>query len=396
MQIQTRKLSTLKRAALAIVPVFAVVGLAASSLGVFALAPGDLVSYSPVTFNTAEWSADRTYPSGGVTVDNFGGRSNVLGMSVDTTNQSSGSSFYYTEGLKRNISGSTAVKADLYVDSSWTDNVRAGIWGVGADLGGSISAYPIMEYTNAGVGGYIGWRSFDDQNGGWIQHPSVPVNVNGWNTVQIEYNSNTSAFDFVVNGVDAGSSVALGSVDLSAVILNQYNYGSTGSDYSVHWSNLATGVVSADTEAPDVAVTNPTEGAVLSGVVDVRGTVTDANPDHYYLRITGPNGVVYAHVYNEDQSFTDASIYSWDTTAVPDGDYTIRLSARDVNGNKDAGSLVDVSVAVNNIPDNKDQCKADGWQSFSMLGFKNQGACVSYVNHNDGNGNDDVRARSQR
>jgi hypothetical protein len=31
-------------------------------------------------------------------------------------------------------------------------------------------------------------------------------------------------------------------------------------------------------------------------------------------------------------------------------------------------------------PTDKDQCKKDGWQQFNNPTFKNQGACVSYVN----------------
>jgi hypothetical protein len=33
------------------------------------------------------------------------------------------------------------------------------------------------------------------------------------------------------------------------------------------------------------------------------------------------------------------------------------------------------------VPTNKDQCKKNGWKNFPHLGFKNQGDCVSYVNH---------------
>ena len=40
-------------------------------------------------------------------------------------------------------------------------------------------------------------------------------------------------------------------------------------------------------------------------------------------------------------------------------------------------------------PTTKDQCKNGGWMAFTHPTFKNQGACVSYVAHHDGNGNDD-------
>lgn len=35
------------------------------------------------------------------------------------------------------------------------------------------------------------------------------------------------------------------------------------------------------------------------------------------------------------------------------------------------------------VPLTKDECKKDGWMAFTDLGFKNQGACVSYVQSND-------------
>jgi hypothetical protein len=30
-------------------------------------------------------------------------------------------------------------------------------------------------------------------------------------------------------------------------------------------------------------------------------------------------------------------------------------------------------------PASKDECKGDGWKSFTLMGFKNQGDCVSFV-----------------
>ena len=41
------------------------------------------------------------------------------------------------------------------------------------------------------------------------------------------------------------------------------------------------------------------------------------------------------------------------------------------------GTLTSI-VAVSKGPTTKDDCKKNGWKAF---GFKNQGQCVSYVNH---------------
>ncbi|HTK39675.1 MAG TPA: Ig-like domain-containing protein [Patescibacteria group bacterium] len=397
MHIQQSKVTLTRRIATVLTPVFAFVGLASAALSVGALAPGDTVSYSSVPFNASEWSVDRATPSGGYSVGSFGGRDNALNIGVDVTNRSTLGSFYYTEGLKKDLTGSTAVKADLYVDSAWnTIPTRAGLWGVGSD-GTNVSAYPIVEYTtnNADMSGYTGWRTFNDETGVWTE-VSAPVHTDGWNTVAVEYNSSTTNFDYVINGTDVGSNAATGSNSLSAVILNQYNYGpTTGSNYDVHWSNLYSGRVADDGVAPDVALTNPLDGSTVSGTVDVRGTVTDANPDHYYLKISGPSGTVYSHTYAETASITNQSLYSWNTAGLADGEYTIRLEARDAAGNKDAGSVTQISVTVNNSsPYMKDQCKDGNWKSYSM-DFKNQGACVSYVNHHDGVGSDDTKARGR-
>lgn len=43
-------------------------------------------------------------------------------------------------------------------------------------------------------------------------------------------------------------------------------------------------------------------------------------------------------------------------------------------------------------PATSDDCKSGAWMRFGAM-FNSQGACVSYVNHNDGNGNDDNKAR---
>lgn len=47
----------------------------------------------------------------------------------------------------------------------------------------------------------------------------------------------------------------------------------------------------------------------------------------------------------------------------------------------DSGTTVyDFEPALS--PSNKDECKKNGWKSFNSPSFKNQGQCVSWVNHN--------------
>lgn len=161
------------------------------------------------------------------------------------------------------------------------------------------------------------------------------------------------------------------------------------------WSNACS--ITADWTAPVVVITNPLDNATISDTVEIRGSVTDTNPDHYFLTITDVNGnqVAGPGVVHQEQSFIDQSLMLWDTTQVADGEYIIKLEARDAANNKDSESVSRFTVMVNNTssdddsdddsqngnttPESKDQCKKGGWTAFSDPSFKNQGDCVSWL-----------------
>lgn len=67
------------------------------------------------------------------------------------------------------------------------------------------------------------------------------------------------------------------------------------------------------------------------------------------------------------------------------GTYTFRVRAYDAVGNYSDWSN-SCSVTYKPVPKNKDMCKLEGWKilfTADGLSFKNQGACVSYVQAND-------------
>ncbi|USN96388.1 MAG: chitobiase/beta-hexosaminidase C-terminal domain-containing protein [Candidatus Nomurabacteria bacterium] len=103
-----------------------------------------------------------------------------------------------------------------------------------------------------------------------------------------------------------------------------------------------------DSMAPVVAITSPSNGDVVRGTVTVSGSVTDVNPDHYYLVIKNSSGHVVAGpgVVNT----ANVADYNWNTSSLPDGTYTIFLAARDAAGNRDGGSEQSVTVTVDNTP----------------------------------------------
>ncbi|MEI7539167.1 MAG: Ig-like domain-containing protein [Candidatus Saccharibacteria bacterium] len=107
-----------------------------------------------------------------------------------------------------------------------------------------------------------------------------------------------------------------------------------------------TGNITYDKTAPVVAITSPKNGDVVHGKVNITGTITDINPDHYYLVVkdshntvvAGP-GTVYGAAVND---------WNWDTTKLADGLYTIDLEARDAANNKDSNSTKVITVTVDN------------------------------------------------
>jgi len=49
----------------------------------------------------------------------------------------------------------------------------------------------------------------------------------------------------------------------------------------------------------------------------------------------------------------------------------------------DTSQSCNTEVCLVGPPGNKDECKKDGWKTFNNPTFKNQGACVSYVQSNE-------------
>jgi len=95
--------------------------------------------------------------------------------------------------------------------------------------------------------------------------------------------------------------------------------------------------VNIDNTAPVVEITNPLDTQTVSGTVDIRGTVTDANPHYYWLVVQRTDGAYIAGpgVVNNTNSFTNQSLYNWNTNGLPDGQYVIKLEARDEIDNKE-------------------------------------------------------------
>lgn len=86
------------------------------------------------------------------------------------------------------------------------------------------------------------------------------------------------------------------------------------------------GTVTIDSLAPHVEITNPV-GNLFNTDVEVRGTVNDLHPRHYWIHVTR-NGVTVLNNTILASSFTNQLLY----TATQEGDYVVTLAARDAAG----------------------------------------------------------------
>ncbi len=101
--------------------------------------------------------------------------------------------------------------------------------------------------------------------------------------------------------------------------------------------------------APVVHITNPTAQSTASGTVNITGSIASGSAYNLMLYVfnSSSQAVVSKYQYAVPAATTTSS-YSWDTTAVPNGTYTIVLSAKDAQGNKDANSTATLKVTVQN------------------------------------------------
>jgi hypothetical protein len=195
---------------------------------------------------------DRYEPHSFANVGTFAGRTNVLGIEINSAENLANRpasyqfTFYNTQGRQHVISGgpSSTLSADLYIPASWGNaangNVRSDEWGVMRDALNNISAYPILGFTN--FGGAPRFRAWDDDINDWVNLAS-PVLYDAWNALKIAFTG--ASFDYYVNGALAFSDLTTdGSTGFSATIMQAYNFadpsiiGTHPIDYVAHWSNV--------------------------------------------------------------------------------------------------------------------------------------------------------------
>lgn len=127
-----------------------------------------------------------------------------------------------------------------------------------------------------------------------------------------------------------------------------FNPSEDSGDVDQRLTRMFTVDVPPDTESPVVTITSPIEGEAVNGEIDVTGTVTDDDALSHYVVTLYPgttnlsNGLPHGSAIavpgwgQVSTSSSDVSfVNSLDTTTLADGEYQIRVAARDDAGNRD-------------------------------------------------------------
>lgn len=234
------------------------------------------------------WTTDRYEPASFTNVGTFQGRPNVLGIAIDNTTAAANrppgqqGTFYNTQGRKFTFSpkpgpGST-LSAMLYIPASWASeangSVRTDVWGTMEDAGSSISAYPIIGFTNySDTGNGTGrLRVYDVILGVWTDLPN-PVAYNGWTNLSIRLNADTS-IDYLVNGTVVNTQPSTNSsVAFREVIMQAYNFDDSLIPdkvivpYTAHWSNVSSAIM-VDDDGVECPLALTTIGAAVASAAN--------------------------------------------------------------------------------------------------------------------------------
>lgn len=138
------------------------------------------------------------------------------------------------------------------------------------------------------------------------------------------------------------------------------------------------------------SITSPEANSVVSGVISLDAILNDKdkNDSVSWAVRKGTCAANTNTVFGNVDGFHDT--YDWnytnfhasaDTTLWKDGEYCFVFNPSESKG--DTAIRETKEFTVNNTPDNKDQCKKDGWKLFFTPKFKNQGDCVSYTQSNE-------------
>ncbi len=133
-------------------------------------------------------------------------------------------------------------------------------------------------------------------------------------------------------------------------------------------------------------IISPEVNSIVSGVVSFDATLNDKDKNDsvsWAIRkgtCAANTNTVFGNVdgFNNPYDWNHTDFHATaDTTLWGEGEYCFVFNPSESAG--DTAIRETREFTVNNTPDNKEQCKNDGWKTFFTPTFKNQGDCVSSI-----------------
>ena len=187
---------------------------------------------------------------------------------------------------------------------------------------------PLVNITNPAPGNVSGIVNITATATDNVGVAGVQFQLDGAN-LGAEDNSNPYSFSWNT------ATVSNGNHTLTAIARDAEG-NTSSSSISVNVNNLV------DEESPAVTITSPTNGSVVSGLVQISASATDD------IGVTGVQFLLDgSNLGSEDLSAPFNT--SWSTTSLANGNYTLTARARDEAGNITVSAPVSVTVANNNL-----------------------------------------------
>ncbi len=93
-------------------------------------------------------------------------------------------------------------------------------------------------------------------------------------------------------------------------------------------------------------ITNPEDGAEVSGVITLEGTANIPNMGFYKYEVARPGDPIWLTIQAGRETVQNGKLGDWDTRTIPAGEYILRLVVTDNEGNALAPCIIHVRVAA--------------------------------------------------
>jgi hypothetical protein len=103
-------------------------------------------------------------------------------------------------------------------------------------------------------------------------------------------------------------------------------------------------VVAANCPNPGVRISEPGDGAQVSGVVQIVGSAEVPDFEYYKFEFRGNGFTDWTFIQRFDHSIVGGILGAWDTNSVSSGTYEFRLVVVDHTGNYPAPCVVTLNV----------------------------------------------------